>query len=143
MASSGLCSAVAASCCVNSSILPTGKDRDNDFDGSAAMECTAPVVLQTLEQSHDPAWLPASVSAQASGEQSQAQLPSTQQPPLKSGQRAHAGNYSPGSPHASRAAEHSKTRAQAAGCDDRMSLPAQEVCFAAASASRSVAALTS
>ena len=110
-----------------SSISAAGEDRDNDLDGSAAMECTAPVVLQSLEQSHDPAWLPASASAQGADEQSQAQLPSTQQPPWRSGQRGHAGHSSPGSPHASRAAEHSKQRAQSAGCDDRMDRPAQEV----------------
>ena len=44
-----------------SSVSPARKDRANDFDGSAAMECAESVVVQTLEQSHDPALLPASI----------------------------------------------------------------------------------
>ena len=106
-----------------SPISPAGKDRANDFDGSAAMKYTAPVVPQALEQSHDPAWLQAPASAQASDEQSQ--LPSTQQPPWRSGQRGHAGHSSPRSPHASRATEHSKQRTQSADCDERVGLLAQ------------------
>ena len=51
------------------------------------MVCAESVVLQTLEQSHDTALLPASMSAQASDEQPQAQLLSTQQPPWSGGGR--------------------------------------------------------